>query len=246
MLLEAGSALVGMAGAISLPDVTSEICRRGGLGFFGDMGWLLKSAERRGNPGLHMKDARSIVCTAWCYPTDSSFPMARFAVCEDYHAAVFERLKGVLVKFFSNKHKYRIFVDSGAIAEKAYAARAGLGWVGKNGVLINKDIGSFFCLGLVLTDAAFDEYDSPAESLCGGCEKCVKACPTGAIVAPGVLDCRRCVSYLTIEHKGEIPKELQEKMGGWVFGCDVCQEACPYNTGLQFQRNVKIALKIGR
>jgi epoxyqueuosine reductase len=135
-----------------------------------------------------------------------------------------EKIKLVLGRDFS----YRAFVDSAPVMEKPLAQQAGLGWIGKNGCLINRRFGSFFFLGELFVDFELPP-DSPAKNYCGRCRRCLDACPTGAIIAPQTLDARRCVSYLTIEHRGGIDEDLKSKIGDRLFGCDACQLACPFN-----------------
>jgi epoxyqueuosine reductase len=137
----------------------------------------------------------------------------------DLAACVAETLPGARTLWYS---------DTGAILERGWAERAGIGWIGKHSGLLSRSIGSWFLLGELLLDAALPP-DAPVREHCGTCRACVDACPTGAIVAPYQLDARRCISYLTIEHKGPIPLELREAIGDWIFGCDLCQEACPWN-----------------
>lgn len=232
-----GAVVVGVTAASPLPEVEKVICERDVGGRFAGMKWLGSTAHKRADPADHLPGAKSIICTAWPYSgkkQDEHF--ARYALHADYHKFILEKLKSVWREAGHKEENARFFVDSKPIAEKAYAARAKLGWIGKNGLLINSEIGSFFCLGLIITDSEFIlslSKDEQKAGSCGDCRRCIDACPTGAIVSEGEIDCNRCISYLTTEHKGDIPHEIRQKMGGLVFGCDICQEACPYNDGVK-------------
>jgi epoxyqueuosine reductase len=128
---------------------------------------------------------------------------------------------------------FRAFVDSAPVLDKAWAERAGLGWMGKNTCLIHPKIGSFVFIGEIITDLELEYDTSRVNDLCGGCNKCIEACPTDAIIAPYRLDARKCISYLTIEYKGELPVDEKPKFGDWIFGCDICQEVCPWNRSVK-------------
>jgi epoxyqueuosine reductase len=157
--------------------------------------------------------------------------IAAYAWGQDYHALMLPRLKE-LAEWLRGEGalRWKAYVDTGAILERDHAQQAGLGFIGKNTMLIHPRRGSDFFLGEILTDAEFDEYDEPGrETMCGTCARCLAACPTNAFPQPYVLDARRCISYLTIEQAGEIAPELRPLMGNWVFGCDLCQTACPWN-----------------
>ena len=137
------------------------------------------------------------------------------------------RLTGIAPR--RRSEDWKVYVDTGALLERSHGQHAGLGFVGKNTMLIHPRRGGNFFLGVLLTTMAFDEYDAPAaETMCGSCQRCLQACPTDAFPAPYVLDARRCISYLTIEHKGWVARELRPRMGNWIFGCDICQEVCPF------------------
>ena len=163
---------------------------------------------------------------------EPSGAVARYARGDDYHDVMVERLRalhGWLDEQLGRPVRGKAYVDTGPILERDLARKAGLGWFGKNTNLINPRIGSFFFLGALLVEAEL-EPDEPFEAdRCGSCRRCIDACPTGAIVEEGVLDATRCISYLTIEQRGEIPVELREKVGGLVYGCDICQDVCPWN-----------------
>lgn len=159
--------------------------------------------------------------------------IAAYAWGADYHAVMQPRLESLAVWLrdqCSQQIVHRVYVDTGAILERSHAQQAGLGFTGKNTMLIDPRRGSYFFLGEILTDLEFDQYDQPSrETMCGSCQRCLMACPTNAFPQPYVLDARRCISYLTIEHKGAIDPALRPLMGNWVYGCDVCQTVCPWN-----------------
>jgi epoxyqueuosine reductase len=156
--------------------------------------------------------------------------VARYARGHDYHQVIGDRLAQLedFIEAEAPGHRALAYVDTGPLLERMWAARAGIGWIGKNALVLNETMGSFFLLGLVITTLALPA-DSSATDRCGGCTRCIDACPTGAIVAPRIVDSRRCIAYQTIEHRGEIPAADRPAIGTRLFGCDDCQEACPYN-----------------
>jgi epoxyqueuosine reductase len=206
-------------------------------GHAGAMGSLERHAEARRHPRAVLPEVRSVVMVAMCYePANPPHPrplgrMARYARSADYHDVFRERLNQLLawVQTVAPGCRGRGVVDTAPLLERDFARRAGLGWFGKNTMLLNKHLGSYFVLGALLLDLDL-RPDPPHEaSHCGTCTACLDACPTDAFVAPGKLDARRCISYLTIELKGPMPEELRPGVGDWLFGCDVCQEVCPWN-----------------
>lgn len=211
-------------------------------GRHGQMEWLARDPDRRCDPARVLPGCRSVVVVGVNYQVpeeaDGADPppagkVARYARGRDYHRVLDKPLRK-LARFLDahgpEGTRSRAYVDHGPVDERAWARRAGIGFVGKNTLLIHPDQGSWFFLGVVLTSAALEPTPPrPDMPDCGDCRRCIDACPTGAITDPGVLDARRCISYLTIEHKGPIAPELAAHMEGWVFGCDVCQEVCPYN-----------------
>jgi epoxyqueuosine reductase len=210
-------------------------------GYAGEMGYMHRHAEARRDPSAVLPDVVSIVMVGMNYkPTGdgadvSSFPVrgkvARYARGEDYHDVLRRRL-GELLTWLQEQCpgcRGRAVVDTAPLLERDFGRRAGLGWFGKNTMLLNKRLGSYFFLGALLTDVKL-EPDPPHETAhCGTCTACLDACPTGAFTGPGWLDSRRCISYLTIELRGPVPEDLRPGLGDWVFGCDICQEVCPWN-----------------
>lgn len=210
------------------------------LGRHADMAWLERSLEKRCDPRLVLDGARSIVSCAVVYNTDQPYSttlreghaaIARYAWGDDYHVVIARRLEAFESWFAAEAgegFRSRRYVDTGPISEKAVAARAGLGWIGKNTCLINERLGSWLFLGEIITNLPL-EPDVPVADRCGTCTACIEACPTGAIVEPYQLDARRCLSYLTIEHRGDLPAAGAAAIGHHVYGCDVCQDVCPWN-----------------
>lgn len=209
----------------------------------GEMGYLAREdrQSRRHDLNVILPGVRSLIIVALDYHAlhlpesilsdPSRGRIAAYAWGQDYHDLMIPRLE-TLAEWLRSANPsihYRVYVDTGAILERSHAQQAGLGFVGKNTMLIHPRRGSYFFLGEILTDLAFDQYDTPhRETMCGSCNRCRAACPTGAFPQPYVLDARRCISYLTIESKGWIDRELRPLMGNWIMGCDVCQDVCPF------------------
>jgi epoxyqueuosine reductase len=204
-----------------------------GRGYAGDMDYLPRAAQKRRDTRLPVPGTVSALVVAMNYGgTSPPGPVARYARGDDYHDVMLARLRTLhewLAHELDREVHGKAYVDTGPLLERDLARRAGLGWFGKNTNLINPDLGSFFFLGALLLDLEL-EPDVPFEAdRCGTCTRCLDACPTNALVEPRVLDATRCISYLTIELKGEIPEALREPMGGLVYGCDICQDVCPWN-----------------
>ena len=204
-------------------------------GYAGGMEYLGRGRAERLDPGRLLPGWRSVIAVALNYAPRDDDPawrgVARYARGRDYHDVIrprLEALKDVLRSAGGPEVRSRASVDTSAVLERELAATAGLGWIGKNTNLIAPDLGSYFFIGIVLTTAVLAP-DSALPDRCGTCTACLEACPTGAFVGPYTLDARRCISYLTIEHRGEIDASLHSAIGGWMFGCDVCQEVCPWN-----------------
>ncbi|HVV54800.1 MAG TPA: tRNA epoxyqueuosine(34) reductase QueG [Mucilaginibacter sp.] len=206
-------------------------------GMQGEMQYMENNFDKRLDPRLLVDGARSVISLGLNYYTDqvqadpSAPKISKYAYGEDYHRVIKEKLKQLLavIREKIGEVNGRAFVDSAPVLDKAWAKKAGLGWIGKNTNLINTKKGSFFFLAELIVDLEL-EYDIPSiADHCGTCTRCIDACPTEAIVAPYIVDGSRCISYLTIELKNEIPAEFKDKMDNWMFGCDVCQDVCPWN-----------------
>lgn len=210
------------------------------LGRHAEMRWLERSLDKRRDPRLVLDGARSIVSCAVVYNTDQPYSttlpedhaaVARYAWGDDYHVVLERRLEAFeawLAAESGDGFRSRRYVDTGPLSEKAIAARAGLGWIGKNTCLINERLGSWLFLGEIISTLPL-EPDVLAADRCGSCTACIDACPTGALVAPYELDARACLSYVTIEHRGDLPEAGAAAIGNHVYGCDVCQDVCPWN-----------------
>lgn len=206
-------------------------------GMHGKMHYMENHFEKRVNPTLLVDDAKSVISVLLNYfPRrdifqDTEYKISKYAYGQDYHLVIKRKLSTLIdfVKEITGDLSIRAFTDSAPVLEKAWAERSGLGWIGKNGNLITQKVGSFYFLGEIILDYELD-YDSPTTDHCGSCTKCIDACPTQAIVKPYVVDGSKCISYLTIELKDElIPKQFSGQMDGWIFGCDICQDVCPWN-----------------
>ena len=202
------------------------------VGHAGTMAYLHRQRERRLDPDRVLPGVQSVVACALNYHQGSGGPahVARYAWGDDYHDVMAPRLAALAADLVAAAPDTatRHYVDTGPVLERDLAARAGLGWIGKNTMLLHPVLGSFFFIGVVLTTAELAP-DPGLPDRCGTCTRCLDACPTGAFPAPYVLDARRCISYLTIEHRGDVDPELRPAVGPWAFGCDVCQDVCPWN-----------------
>lgn len=236
-----GFDLAGIA-RLGPADTVAEFERWLADGKHGEMDYLARGAELRRDTTLPEPGMRSALVVALDYGgREPAGPVARYARGDDYHRLMWDRLEELLAWAQAERAKEgaahvaapalrgRAYVDTGPILERDLARRAGLGWVGKNTMLIEPGIGSFFFIGALFLDAELTPDAPFAEDHCGTCRRCLDACPTGAIVAPRELDARRCISYLTIELRGDIPAELQPAIGDHVYGCDICQDVCPWN-----------------
>ncbi|TXI14475.1 MAG: tRNA epoxyqueuosine(34) reductase QueG [Pedobacter sp.] len=205
--------------------------------YHGQMKYMENHFDKRLDPRKLVEGAKSVISLALNYYTDErqesqdAPKISKYAYGSDYHDVIKDKLKQLMevIRAYIGDVHGRAYVDSAPVLDKAWAQKAGFGWIGKNANLLNKQFGSFFFLAELIVDVEL-EYDiAPTKDHCGTCTRCIDACPTDAIVGPYVVDGSRCISYLTIELKDEIPSEFKGKMGGWVFGCDVCQDVCPWN-----------------
>jgi epoxyqueuosine reductase len=235
-----GFAGVGVAG-IELAEDEARLEAWLAAGMHGEMHYMARHGARRSRPAELIPGTLRVISARMDYwPEDAADPAAvladpaagyvsRYALGRDYHKVMRAALARLAERLAAHTaHHYRVFVDSGPVLEKALARNAGLGWIGKHTNLIARDAGSYFFLGEILTDLPLP-VDEPATAHCGSCSACMPACPTGAIIAPQVLDARRCISYLTIELRGSIPEELRPALGNRIYGCDDCQLVCPWN-----------------
>lgn len=233
---ELGFSFCGIARAAFLEEEAPRLEQWLKEGNHGTMKWMENHFDKRLDPRVLVPGAKSVVSVLYNYfpdraPSDPDTPkISRYAFGEDYHDVIRDKLKEFLFRIREELGDVegRVFVDSAPVMDKAWAVRSGLGWQGKHTNLINKGHGSYFFIAELIINLDLDP-DGPAMDHCGSCTACIDACPTDAIVAPYILDASKCISYLTIELREAIPDEFKGKMEGWAFGCDICQEVCPWN-----------------
>lgn len=201
----------------------------------GQMSYMENHFDKRLNPTLLVDGAKSVISLLLNYfpselQNEDSYKISKYAYGQDYHHVIKEKLKELLhfIQTEIGEVSGRAFVDSAPVLDKAWAAKSGLGWVGKNSNLITQKVGSFYFIAELIIDLKL-EYDTPTTDHCGSCTACLDACPTEAIVAPYVVDGSKCISYFTIELKDNLPQEMKGKFDDWMFGCDICQDVCPWN-----------------
>lgn len=205
-------------------------------GYHGEMKYMENHFDKRLNPTLLVDGAKSVISLSYNYfpkvkiDEINNFKISKYAYGEDYHEVIKDILKNMVAEIQEEigEFGFRVFVDSAPVLEKAWARKSGLGWVGKNANLITKKHGSFYFLAEIICDLEL-EYDLAVTDHCGSCRACIDACPTQAIVSDRIVDGSKCISYATIELKNEIPDYFNGKMDDWIFGCDVCQDVCPWN-----------------
>jgi epoxyqueuosine reductase len=229
------------------------------------MNWMTKNTFKRKDPKNVLPDCKSIIVVSYNYFTGENYPenlnnkgkISRYAWGTDYHEIILPKLFELekIIKEADENANCRSYVDTGPILEKIWAEKAGIGWQGKNSLIISKKHGSYFFLGIILTTAEF-EYDKPYKDYCASCTKCIQACPTDAIIDDKIIDSNKCLSFWTIEAKAHlnIPKNIADNNKNWIFGCDICQEVCPWNKNLPkptgeiafYPRNEETAIEIGK
>lgn len=205
--------------------------------YHADMNWMNKNFDKREDIRLILEDAESVIVLAHSYFTNQpyqsdDYKISRYAWGDDYHNVIINKIK-ILEQFIKVKYpsfNSKSYVDTGAILEKQWAVKSGLGWQGKNSLILNKDFGSYFFIGVIINNYPF-ENDEIEIDRCGSCKKCIDTCPTEAIISNKVIDSNKCISYWTIEAKPDkdLPDNIKNNLNGWAYGCDICQEVCPWN-----------------
>lgn len=207
-------------------------------GYQAGMSYMERNIDKRKDAANIVENCESVISLGMNYFVDEDFDkhensgkVSRYAWGRDYHYTIWEKLDELIayIKKDNPKFEAKSYVDTGPVMDKIWAVKAGLGWQGKNSNVINRDIGSWFFIATVFTNHNFSVYDIPIQDFCGSCTACIEACPTDAIVEDYVVDSNKCISYLTIENKNEIPEEFVGKFDDWIFGCDICQDVCPWN-----------------
>lgn len=217
-------------------------------GKYGDMAWMARNLDRRGDPRVVLPGAQSVVMFAMNYfqgaeqPGELEGRIARYAWNDDYHDMIEKKLREMDAFLISRGGTQRYYVDTGPVLERDFASESGLGWNGKSTMQIHRALGTWFFLADILTTLEI-EPDTPARDMCGKCTRCIDACPTNAITGPRRMDARRCISYLTIESKGSIPLEFRKAIGNHLYGCDDCLDACPWNRFAQVSREATFAAR---
>ena len=254
--LEVGFDLAGITGASPIDAKQVELLAEWlKAGYTGQMNYMHRNFEKRISPAKLLEGAQSVICVGLNYkppktqpkPREVDVPMGRvadYAQYEDYHTFIKKRLRKLtefIISLTGEDVKFKICVDSAPLAERALGARAGLGFIGKNHTLINAKLGPQIFLGEIVTTLKL-QTDKPVTANCSDCNKCIEACPMGALRADGQFDANKCISYLTIEHKGEIPADLADKIGDRLFGCDECVLACQYQQDAPVCKNKEFKL----
>ncbi len=235
--LELGFADCGFSRAEALPEDAARLKEWLAGDHHARMGYMANHFEKRTDPTLLVEGANTVISLLFNYFSDrlqedpDAPVLSKYAYGRDYHFVMKERMH--LLFEFIKEHRSeaagRVFVDSAPVLDRAWAKRAGLGWIGKNSNLISRNAGSFFFIGEIILNLPLEYNEIPEGDLCGSCNRCIEACPTGAILENRTIDSERCISYQTIENKGEISAALEAKLSGRVFGCDICQDVCPWN-----------------
>jgi len=235
--LELGFTACGFSRAEALPEDTERLKIWLNNGYHARMGYMANHFEKRTDPTLLVAGARTVISLLYNYYTDrgQSDPeapvLSKYAYGKDYHFVMKDKMH-LLFDFIKKMHpdaEGRVFVDSAPVLDRAWAKRAGLGWIGKNSNLISRSAGSFVFIGEIILNMELAYNQIPESDFCGSCTRCIEACPTQAILDTRSIDSEKCISYQTIENRGEMPRELEGQLAGRVFGCDICQDVCPWN-----------------
>ena len=244
----ATSGIASIPGSSRLKLRTKALERWLANNYHSEMKWM--EAERRQSIESLLKGAKSVLTVGFNYLSEEhkekeKFKVGKFGQGDDYHKVIYKKLKN-LGKWISNEIpdcKWKICIDTSPLLEKAWAEEAGLGWIGKNSNLINKEYGSWLTLGFMILTYDFTPDDS-SQSLCGGCEKCIEKCPTSAITEPFVVNSDLCIAYHTIENRNQnFPEHIEKNMNGWIAGCDICQDICPWNKKVPFNKSIEASPK---
>ncbi|RMD50770.1 MAG: tRNA epoxyqueuosine(34) reductase QueG [Ignavibacteria bacterium] len=234
---EKGFDLVGFSKADKLTKEVQKLNKWLAEGFHAGMEYMSRNVEKREDVSLILPGAKSVISLGMNYYLDfnpeikdGEGKVSRYAWGKDYHLIIWEKLEEIIVELKSKDEDFeaKAYVDTGPVMDKAWAVRSGLGWMGKHSNIINREFGSWFFIANLICNKEFD-YSEIKTDHCGTCTACIDSCPTGAIVEDFVIDSNKCISYLTIENKGDIPEKLKDNFGNWAFGCDVCQDVCPWN-----------------
>ncbi|QSE98489.1 tRNA epoxyqueuosine(34) reductase QueG [Fulvivirga lutea] len=233
---EMGFSFCGISKARYLEEEANKLENWLKRGYQGKMSYLENHFDKRLDPTKLVPGAKSVISLVYNYypkedlANENTYKIAKYAYGKDYHFVIKDKLKGFLEDLRENIGEIsgRVFVDSAPVMERQWATQSGVGWIGKNSLLLNRSMGSFFFLAELILDLELT-YDGPAQDYCGTCTACMDACPTDAIPEPYVVDGSKCISYLTIELKDNIPSEFKGQMQDWIFGCDICQDVCPWN-----------------
>lgn len=234
---ELGFDLIGFSPAEKLQKEFDSLEKWLGKNYHAEMKYMERNLEKRKDIRNVFPKAKSVISLGLNYYTPEKYSenhkygkISRYAWGKDYHLIIWEKLNLLIedLKNIDGLFEAKTYVDTGPVMDKAWAVRAGIGWMGKHSNIINKKIGSWFFIANIITNFEFD-YDLPIEDFCGSCTACIEACPTNAIIDEYVVDANKCISYLTIENKNEIPEKFKDKFDNWIFGCDICQDVCPWN-----------------
>jgi epoxyqueuosine reductase len=234
---EFGFDLIGFSDASLLQNEIKNLKEWLNLNYHSGMDYMSRNFEKRKDVKLLLENAKSVISLGINYYNNSKFSeeldkgkVSRYAWGRDYHNVLWEKLDEFVeeIRKVDNKFEARSYVDTGPVMDKAWAVKSGIGWMGKHTNVISKELGSWFFIATIITNREF-EKDFPMQDFCGTCSACLDACPTGAIVSDYVVDSNKCISYLTIENKADIPKQYKGKFDNWLFGCDICQDVCPWN-----------------